>query len=87
VKLLFSKLINLLLAVDISSLFCRGAVQTKVGTEMTDDEPLHDTADESMFLSGSNVYLRGRPGELGGSMESSSLDESWPDSERNSTVE
>jgi len=54
---------------------------------MTSDEALLDKTADSKFLRGSNVYIRGRPGELGCSVESSSLDESWPDSERTSTVE
>jgi len=54
---------------------------------MTNDGELHNTAEENGFLSGSNVYRHSRPGELGCSAESSSLDESWPDSERNSTIE
>ena len=63
--------------------------QTKVGAELTSDEALSDTAvdNDNKFLSVSNVYRSGRPGELGCSVESLSLDESWPDSERSSTTE
>ena len=48
---------------------------------------LFDTADNNKFLSGSNVYRRGQTGELGCSLESLSLDESWPDSEQTSVTE
>ena len=54
---------------------------------MTDDKELVHTSDDVRFLSGSNVYRHGRPGELGCSVESLSLDESWPDSEQASTIE
>jgi len=54
---------------------------------MPGDEALFDTSEDRKFLSGSNVYRRGQPGELGCSVESLSLCESWPDSERPSTVE
>jgi len=52
-----------------------------------DGDVVFDTADDDKFLSGSNVYRHGKPGELGYSVESLSLDESWPDSEQTSTVE
>jgi len=58
-----------------------------VGAEKTDDKSSYDRSEENRFLTSSNVYRHSRPGELGCSMESSSLDESWPDSERNSTLE
>jgi len=61
--------------------------QTKVGAEMINDEASCNTVEDNRFLSGSNVYRHSRPGELDYSVESSSLDESWPDSERNSTLE
>jgi len=54
---------------------------------MTDDETSFHTTDDKKFVSGSNVYRHGRPGELDFSVESLNLDESWPDSERPSTVE
>jgi len=54
-----------------------------------DETSLHRavSADNEQFMSGSNVYRRNQPGELGNSMESLSLDESWPDSERSSITE
>jgi len=54
---------------------------------MTNDDASCNVAEENKFLSGSNVYRHSQLGDLGCSMESSSLDESWPDSERNSTLE
>ena len=60
----------------------------KVGTVLSKDEAVCvSSAEDEEFLSSSHVVRRGRPGELGCSVESSSLDESWPDSERSSTVE
>jgi len=55
--------------------------------EVTSDEASCLADEDAKFCSSSNVYLRGRPGALGDSVESSTLDESWPDSERPSTVE
>jgi len=54
-----------------------------------DETSFHRAADDDndQFMNGSNVYRRDRPGELGYSVESLSLDESWPDSERSTTVE
>ena len=54
---------------------------------MPGDEALFDTSEDRKFLSGSNVYRRGQAGELRCSVESLSFNESWPDSERPSTVE
>jgi len=54
---------------------------------MRNDDPLFATTEDEAFANGSNVYRSSRPGELGCSVDSLSFSESWPDSERPSTVE